>query len=178
MRIKTQIEKWNCIQGINLFIISLVKIHISLTVHIFISRFDYKCWSELRRPICVGSTAIWFQQRFNLSSRVNEESVVEEIEVIEFRLRYKRTRFGGSCDENCFNLLLLIHNLLKWRSDEISSGNCVNWFDDKSRNWSWESLLIWFEIWKTMRPSQNICTSLSCDIIKFHNDHMLYWSNC
>jgi hypothetical protein len=42
-----------------------------------------------------------------------------------------------------FDLLLQIHNSLKWRSDEISSGNSVNWFDGKLRNWSWVNLLIW-----------------------------------
>jgi hypothetical protein len=65
-----------------------------------------------------------------------------------------QTRFGGRCDGNWLNLLLLIHNSLKWRNDEISSGNCVNWFADKSRNWSWVSLLIWFEmcvIWFQLR---------------------------
>jgi hypothetical protein len=110
--------------------------------------------SEMRRPICMGSIVIWFSERFNLSSRVNEENVVKEIEVIEFRRIFNQTRFGGSCDENCFNLLLSIHSSLKWRSDEISSGNSVNRFDDKLRNWSWVSLLIWFEmcvIWLKMR---------------------------
>jgi hypothetical protein len=35
---------------------------------------------------------------------------------------------------------------LNWRSNEISWGNCVNWLYDKSRNWSWVSLLIWFDL--------------------------------
>jgi hypothetical protein len=118
----------------------------------FIERF--KSWSEVRRPICVGSIVIWLSERSKFSSRINEESVVEEIEVIWFRLRFKRTRFGGSCDENCFNLLLWIDNPLKWRNDEISSRNCVNWLHDKSRNRSWVSLLICFEmcvIWLWLR---------------------------
>jgi hypothetical protein len=93
-----------------------------------------------------GKYCDWFKERYKISSRVNEDSVVEEIEVIKFRWRYKCTRFGGSCDENWFKLLFLIHSSLKWRSDELSSGNRVNWFDDKSRYWSWVSLMIWFEL--------------------------------
>jgi hypothetical protein len=74
---------------------------------------------EVRRPICVGSILIWFPQKFN------------------------QTRFAGSCDGNWVNLLKAINSSLKWRSDEISSGNSFNRLKDKSRYWSEFVDLIW-----------------------------------
>jgi hypothetical protein len=107
--------------------------------------FQLLKWSK-KTNLCGKYCDLILRERSKNSSRVNEENVVEEIEVIEFRQRFKWTRFGGSCDGNWFNLLLLIHSLFKWRNDEISSGNSVNWLYDKLRNWSWVSLLIWWEM--------------------------------
>jgi hypothetical protein len=85
--VKSQTEKIrNCIQGIN--IDSLLPSHMltctfrGQVIYLFP---DLITNSEVRRTICVGSIVIWFSERYKLSSRVNEEIVVEEIEVIEFQ---------------------------------------------------------------------------------------------
>jgi hypothetical protein len=85
----------------------------------------------VRRPTCVGSIVIWFPERSKIWTRVNEENVVEEIEVIEFWLETNEQDLEEvvmETDSICYCQYTIHSNeeVMKYRHEIVSIDLMIN----------------------------------------------------